>query len=212
SKNDKGRKNEVSLQDLKLKLIHRLLVNAVLHCDYSRDKLFHTDVWLMSLILERRAANVTRIVKNLGLFVPLEIKKCSPPLKSGWLDKKAFAGLIDKETNKLLPPDDDDEEDEDEQDIEHEENVEQEENVEREAPVEQRDGFKEMSHRMLEIYGMVSRLTYQINYFEPILSHYAQVHNLTMTYPYNPSGVPGARPSHVTKIVEYDDGMDEDDV
>ncbi|GJY36463.1 hypothetical protein Tco_0421841 [Tanacetum coccineum] len=73
-----------------------------------------------------------RIVKNLGLFVPLEIKKCSPLLKSGWLDKKAFAGLIDKETNALLPPDEDDE---DEQEIKHEEDVEQEEQVEQEAPV-----------------------------------------------------------------------------
>ncbi|GJV76203.1 hypothetical protein Tco_1507787 [Tanacetum coccineum] len=101
----------------------------------------------MNLIPERRATNVpwiitthlfnraarkrdtskiggghwdTRIVKNLGLFVPLEIKKCSAPLKSGLLDKKAFAGLIDKETNVLLPPDEDGEEDEDDQEIKHE--------------------------------------------------------------------------------------------
>ncbi|GJY22808.1 hypothetical protein Tco_0396466 [Tanacetum coccineum] len=236
SKNDKGRKNEVSLRDPKLKLIHRLLVNMVLRRDYSRDELFSIE--------------------------PPErgIKKCSSPLKSGWLDKKAFARLIDKETNKLLPPDDDDEEDEDEQEIEHEENVEQEENVGREALVQQKDGFEEMSRRMSEIYGMVSRLTYQIDYFKPILTHYSQAHNLTMTPPYNPPGVPGmrfpmypppspptnsdavnigqasssqnvggvdtsivgsmghgnddvgARPSHVTNLVEYADGMDEDDV
>nr|GFC41457.1 hypothetical protein [Tanacetum cinerariifolium] len=130
---------------------------------------------------------VIRIVKNLGLFVPLEIKKCSSPLKSGWLDKKAFARLTDKERNALLPPDEDDDEDEDEQEIEHDKNVKQEEHVEREAPVQQRDRFKEISRRMSEVYGMVSRLTYQMDYFEPILTHYAQSHN------YNPPGIPGMR-------------------
>ncbi|GKC66086.1 hypothetical protein Tco_1098684 [Tanacetum coccineum] len=120
----------------------------------------------------------------------MEIKKCSPLLKSGWLDKKAFAGLIDKETNALLPPDEDDE---DEQEIKHEEDVEQEEQVEREAPVQQRDGFEEMIRRVSEIDGMVSRLTYQIDYFEPILTYYAQAHNLTMTHPYNLPGVPRMR-------------------
>ncbi|GJU05022.1 hypothetical protein Tco_1121452 [Tanacetum coccineum] len=222
SKNDKGRKNDVSLRDPKLNLIHRLLVNAVLHCDYSQDKVFHTDEWLMSLIPTRRATNVpwiittylfnraakkrgtsniggghwvTRIVKNLRLFVPLEIKRCSSPLKSRCLDKKAFAGLIDKETNALLLPDEDDEEDEDEdeQEIEHEENVEQEEQIKQEALVQQKDGFEVMSRWMSETYGMVSRLTYQMDYFEAILTHYAQVHNLTMIRPYNPLGVPGMR-------------------
>ncbi|GJY01632.1 hypothetical protein Tco_0359784 [Tanacetum coccineum] len=194
--------------------------------------------WIITMNLFNRAAEkrvtskigggqwVTRIVKNLRLFVPLDIKKCSPPLKLGWLDKKAFIGLIDKETNALLPPDEDDEEDKDEQEIEHEENVEQEEQVERETLVQQRDGFEEMSRRMSEVYGMVSRLTYQMDYFEPILTHYAQAHNLTMTHPYNLPGVSGSlghgndnvgagcsiftTPSQVAKLVEYDDGMDED--
>ncbi|GJU98118.1 hypothetical protein Tco_1327389 [Tanacetum coccineum] len=73
---------------------------------------------------------VIRIVKNLRFFVTSKIKKCSEPLKSGLLDKKAFAGLIDKETNKLLPPNGDEEDE-----IEHEKNVEQEEQVESKAPV-----------------------------------------------------------------------------
>ncbi|GJS76550.1 ribonuclease H-like domain-containing protein [Tanacetum coccineum] len=131
---------------------------------------------------------VIRIVKNLGLFVPVEIKKCSEPLKSGLLDKKAFAGLIDKERNELLPQDEDDEEYEDEQEIEHAENVKQEEQVEREAPVQKKDGFEEMSYRMSEVYGMVSRVTYQMDYFEPILTHYSYAHNLTMAHPYNRAG------------------------
>ncbi|GKD95372.1 hypothetical protein Tco_1375209, partial [Tanacetum coccineum] len=243
SKNDKGRKNEVSLRDPKLKLIHRLLVNTVLRRDYSRDELFHTDVLLMSLILERRAANVPWII-TIYLFDRAARKRGTSKIGG----------------HQLLPPDDDDKEDEDEQEIEHEENVEQEENVGREALVQQKDGFEEMSRRMSEIYGMVSRLTYQIDYFKPILTHYSQAHNLTMTYPYNPPGVPGirfpmypppslptnsdagnvgqasssqnvggvdtsivgsmghgnddvaTRPSHVTNLVEYADGMDEDDV
>ncbi|GJX45782.1 hypothetical protein Tco_0262458 [Tanacetum coccineum] len=201
SKNDNGRKNEVSLRDPKLKLIHRLIVNVVLHRDYSRDKLFHMDVWLMSLIPERRAANVpwiittylfdraagkrgtskiggghwvTRIVRNLRLFGPLEIKKCSSPLKSGWLDKKAFAGLIDKETNKLLPPNDDDEN-------EHEENVEQEENVEREAPASSSQN----------VGGVDTSIVGSIGHGNDDV---------------------GAGPSHVTKLVEYADEMDDDDV
>nr|GEY87048.1 hypothetical protein [Tanacetum cinerariifolium] len=225
----------------------KLLVNAVLHRDYSRDKLFHTDVWLMSLIPERHAANVpwiittylfdttarkrgtskiggghwvtrtvrnlglfvpleikkcspplksrhaanvpwiittylfdtaarkrgtskiggghwvTRTVRNLGLFVPLEIKKCSPPLKSRWLDKKSFAGLIDKETNKLLLPDDDDDENE------HEENASSGQNVRRVDT---------------SIMGSMGHGNDDV----------------------------GAKPSHVTKLVEYTDGIDKDNM
>nr|GEY87138.1 hypothetical protein [Tanacetum cinerariifolium] len=74
----------------------------------------------------RRGHWVTKIVRNIRLFVTLEIKKCLTPLKSGLVDKKAFTGLIDKETNKLLPPDKDGEEDE----VEHEEIVEQDKQVE----------------------------------------------------------------------------------
>ncbi|GKC38353.1 hypothetical protein Tco_1050737 [Tanacetum coccineum] len=122
SKKDNGRTKEASLRDPKLKLIYRLLTNAALHRDYSQDKLFQMDIWLMGLIPKIQVANVpwiinmylftrasgtrdtrkirgghwvTRIVRNLGLFVTLEIKKCSTPLKSGLVDKKAFAGLID---------------------------------------------------------------------------------------------------------------------
>nr|GEV45074.1 hypothetical protein [Tanacetum cinerariifolium] len=114
-----------------------------------------------------------------------------------WLDKKAFAGFIDKDTNKLLPPDEDDEEDKDEQEIEHEENVKQEGHVEREAPIQQMEGFEELSRRMSEVYEIVLRLIYQMDYFEPILTHYAKAHNLTMTHPYNSPGVPACSSQNV---------------
>nr|GEZ10309.1 hypothetical protein [Tanacetum cinerariifolium] len=177
---------------------------------YYRDKLFHTDVWLMSLIPERRTANVpwiittylfdraaekkgtskiegghwvNRTVGNIRLFIPLEIKKCSPPLESGWPDKKAFAGLIDKETNKLLPPDDDDDDDEDdeEDENEHEENVEEEENVEREAPAGKHQNARGVN---TSIVGSMGHGNDNVR----------------------------AEPSHITKLVEYTDGMDDDDV
>nr|GEW85577.1 hypothetical protein [Tanacetum cinerariifolium] len=135
-----------------------------------------------------------RIVKNLRFFVTLEIKKCSKPLKSGLLDKKAFSGLIDKETNKLLPPNGE-EEDEIEHEIEH---VEQEEQAEHEALVQQRDGFEEMSRRLLEAgnRGGASIVG-------------------SLRHGRDDIGAGGsgfAVPNRVTGLVDYDDEMDEDDV
>ena len=100
------------------------------------------NIWLLSVITGKRLANVpwtitsylanravgfqatskiggghwvTRIIKNLGLFILSEIKKCKE-LKSGVLDEKSYAWLIDKNTIELLPI-----EERVEQVIEHEE-------------------------------------------------------------------------------------------
>nr|GEW29154.1 hypothetical protein [Tanacetum cinerariifolium] len=169
SKNDKGRKNEVSLRDPKLKLIHRVLVNAVLYHDYSRGKILHTDVWLMSLIPARHTTNVPWIITTY-LFNRAVKKRDTGKIRGGnWAHNLTMAhpykpsGVPDMQFPMYPPPS---------------------------PPTNSnaRNVVQACSSQNVGVYfSIVGSLGHENN-------------------------DEGAAPSHGAKLVEYDDGMDEDDV
>ncbi|GJR92800.1 hypothetical protein Tco_0264974 [Tanacetum coccineum] len=120
----KTNKRTSLVKDPLMRIVHRLLVGALVHRTRSRERCQKADLWMMIMLEEGRFANmawiiaeylykktsgikensdvcrghyVTKIVKDLGYYVKEEVAKCSKPIEcEEWTDEM-FTKELDRE-------------------------------------------------------------------------------------------------------------------